>query len=185
MADIREHGVVGWPEVNGLGMPDPDHSLMRGELAIWLSEDWAYEAYGYDPSDTSTEVSLGDRPGWDVSDLLVDRMTNGDVALLLQTISDDPEDPRLPDRRVVREAIEAVPEDPDSFERHHWRFALRKALLEEHYERSLAAARDEQGGDSGPLTDFTKKYQAEVIIELEAGYCGLPDCGHCLNPFSA
>jgi len=184
VADIRAHGVVGWPDVNGLGLPDPDHSLMRGEIAFWLSEDWAYEAYCFDPDDTSTEVSIGDRPGWDVSDLLVGQMTNGDVALLLKSIPDDPKDPRLPDRRAVRGAIDEVPEIPGSLERHQWRFDLRKAALEAGREGLYESARAEQGGGTGPLTDFTNKFFADVEVELEAGYCGHPDCGYCSDPFS-
>lgn len=120
----------------------------------------------------------------DVSDLFVNQMSNGDLALLLMSIPDDPVDPRLPDRSSVRGAIDAVPDDSESFERHQWRFDLRKAALVAGREGAYASARAEQGDDSGPLTDFTNKYFAEVDVELEAGYCSLPDCGHCSDPLA-
>jgi hypothetical protein len=185
VAAVRQHPIVGWPDETSLGVPDPDHSGTRGEIAFWVTEGWAYESYGFDPDDLSDDVSMSVGPGVETAALFVKGMGDGDLGLLLMSIPDEPDEPALPDRSEVRAAIGAVPLDPDSFERHQWRFDLRNAEIAKLGNSAYVSAEAEQESEFGPLTDFAREYSAAIEVEIEAGYCGKPDCGHCSDPFAA
>jgi hypothetical protein len=174
---FRKFGGMAWTEVALDGVPDPDHSISRGHIALWLVEQWAYEHFGYDPDDLTEPHTPG--PGAEYADLFAEHMNDQEVFLLLNSIPDEPLSPKLPEIKSTATAIRAIPQDEDSYERHRWRFEIRNKGLLDGKERLATAY---EPGDGTPIEDWVVQFYAEVDEELDAGYCGFKDCRHCSDP---
>jgi hypothetical protein len=174
VASVRKDGGRGMPNVTALGVPDPDHSGIRSEIAFWLVEQWAYEDFGLDPDDLPATGF-----GWAYADLFEERMTDGELFLLLRSIPDEAMAPELPEQRGTAAAMKAVPRDEDSYERHRWRFEIRRQGLAERREQMMARYAP---GDGSPIEAWVLRFFAELDQEIDAEYCGFETCTHCSNP---
>jgi hypothetical protein len=167
--------VSGW-------LPDSEaeQTRERNMLAVWLPL-WATESH----KRTVTVPPFRE---------LVEILFTMDLAEIWMLATSLPIDDRatpewpLPEPSATQRTIQEVPRDPESFERHQWRFETRKRGLQESIERmqegieAEAAAAEGDAVDTLPLEQFVDRQRAETAAEIAAGYCGFPECSHCEPP---
>jgi hypothetical protein len=145
-----------WPGIEDYG---------RNLIALFLA-DWGSESY----------LQVNQQMP-ELLDVLF-TMDAGDIHLLVRDVALDGRSRKhpLPEPAALSAAMKEVPLDPDSEERHRWRFGLRRRELQASLERVQAKAK-------APWDfHYTDAVRAEVTEELAAGYCGWPDCQFCEEP---
>lgn len=112
-------------------------------------------------------------------EFVMDRMSNYEFWLLLHSVPAHTRAPDLPDPSALRAAIKAIPSDPASVERHQWRFDMRTRLMLDAEEHGRPAAHEHH---SAVLDDWMARQREGMDEEIQAGYCGVRECGHCEDP---
>ena len=151
-AEFYTGGPVTLPE-----SPDID-DYGRNRIALFLAQ-WCSEGHA--------QVNLH-------LDILL-TMDAADIYLLVNDVPLDGRSRRhpLPEPGDLASAIQQVPPDPDTEQRHQWRLGLRMRELQrslEHIPGKAEALRQYH---------YTDTLREEVAAKIAAGYCGSPSCRFC------